>query len=128
MDQIFLILISCVPDTDWKFLIHINSGIWIRPIFAVRGAMDQIFLIPISWIHINVGIWIRPMFAVRGAMDQIFLIPISWVPDTDQKFMIHINFGICGAMDQKFLIPMLGSHGSEISDPKLLVESRIRKF
>ena len=55
MDQIFLILISCVRDTDWKFLIRINSGIWIRPIFAVRGAMDQIFLIPILVSEIQIG-------------------------------------------------------------------------
>ena len=70
-------------------------------------------------------------------MDQRFLIPIGWVPDTDQKVLIHINFGICGAMAQKFLVPIfavrgamdqkfliiiccLGSHGSDISDPYLL--------
>ena len=47
-------------------------------------------------------------------MDQIFLTPISWFPDTDRKFLIHINFGIWirsifavrGAMDQIFLTPI----------------------
>ena len=77
---------------DQKFLV---------PIFAVRGAMDQKFMI---LIIMNFAVW--------GAMDQMFLIPICWVPDTDQKFLIHINFGICGAMVQKFLVPIFAVRGA----------------
>ena len=76
------------PTRVWDST-HINfgHGSEISDIYVLLfcGAMDQKFLVPI--------------FAVWGAMDQIFLIPICWVPDTDQKFLIHINFVICGAMD-----------------------------
>ena len=101
MDQRFLIPICWVPDTDQKYLIHI--------IFGVCGDTVQKFLVPI--------------FAVRGAIDHKFLILIiicclgshgSDVTDpyllgsryTDQKLLIHINFGICGSIDQKFLVPI----------------------
>ena len=67
--------------------------------------MDQKFLI---LIIMNFAVW--------GAMDQTFLIPIFWVPDTDQKFLIHINLVSVEPWIRNFwsLYLLLGS---DISDP-----------